>query len=301
MMDYHVPVMPIESIEGLNIKEDGIYVDLTFGGGGHSKFILENLGKGHLYAFDQDDEAESNAQKIENRSFTFMRANFRYLKKYLRIHGVTEVDGILADLGISSHQIDESYRGFSTRSQGPLDMRMNRASKVTAGSMIEEIDEYELRQILSSLGELKNASSVARAICQARINATITSTQQLVEVIQPFAPRGRRNKFLAQVFQALRMQVNEELIALEEMLFQGAETLVEEGRFVILTYHSLEDRMVKSFFNKGRIDGEVEKDFYGNLLRPLVPVNRKPVSASTSEIDKNKRARSAKLRIAQKI
>lgn len=300
MMDYHVPVMLVESIEGLEIKADGIYVDLTFGGGGHSKVILEKLDNGHLYAFDQDEETEKNAEKIDSRSFTFIKANFRYLKKYLRVHGISKVDGILADLGISSHQIDEAYRGFSTRSEGPLDMRMNQNSGVTASDLIDQIEEHDLRQALRNWGDLKNASAVARAICQARVNTPIGSTQQLIEVIEPFAPRGRQNKFFAQVFQALRIEVNDELTALEEMLFQGTEILGEEGRFVILSYHSLEDRMVKNFFNKGKIKGDVEKDFYGNLLRPLIPVNRKPLMATEIEINNNKRARSAKLRIAKK-
>ena len=281
-MDYHLPVMLKESIEGLNIKENGTYVDLTFGGGGHSRAILENLGSGNLYAFDQDEESELNSKNIKDRSFTFIRANFRYLKKYLKINGVDKADGVIADLGVSSHQIDEASRGFSTRSEGPLDMRMNRASNVTAGRLIMEAEEYELRHVLRSLGELKNASAIARAICKARANNPIESTQQLVKVIRPFARKGKENKFFAQVFQALRMHVNEELMALEEMLVQGTEILVEEGRFVILSYHSLEDRMVKNFFNKGRFKGDVEKDLYGNLLRPLVPVNRKPILASSA-------------------
>ncbi len=300
MADYHIPALLEESIEGLEIKADGIYVDLTFGGGGHSKVILEKLVNGHLYAFDQDEEAGKNAQKIDSRSFTFIKANFRYLKKYLRVHGMDKVDGILADLGISSHQLNEAYRGFSTRSEGPLDMRMNQNSGVTASDLIAKIEEHDLRQALRNWGDLKNASAVAGAICQARVNAPITSTQQLIEVIEPFALREKQNKFFAQVFQALRMEVNEELPALEEMLFQGTDILGEKGRFVILSYHSLEDRMVKNFFNKGKIKGEVEKDFYGNLLRPLVPINKKPIMATESEINNNKRARSAKLRIAQK-
>ncbi len=301
MMEYHVPVMLAESIDGLKIKADGIYVDLTFGGGGHSKVILEKLESGHLYAFDQDEEAEQNAKKIDSRSFTFIKANFRYLKKYLRVYGISKVNGILADLGISSHQIDEASRGFSTRSQGPLDMRMNQKSGITASSLISEIEDYDLRRVLRNWGDLKNASAVSRAICQARVNAPIETTQQLVDIIEPFAPRGRQNKFYAQVFQALRIEVNEESLALEEMLSEGIDVLEHEGRFVVMSYHSLEDRMVKNFFNKGKRDGEVEKDFYGNLLRPLVPINKKPIMAREEEINRNKRARRAKLRIAQKI
>ena len=301
MMEYHVPVMLEECLKGLDIKPEGIYVDLTFGGGGHSRAIAERLKSGHLYAFDQDDESESNAKEFDNRSFTFIRANFRYLKKYLKVHGITEVDGILGDLGISSHQIDEGYRGFSTRSDGPLDMRMNRDTGVSAGQLISEIEERELRNMLRKLGDLKNAHTVARVICQARANEPITTTQQLVQVVESLAPRGRRNKFLAQVFQALRMAVNEELQVLEEVLAQGIEILKKDGRFVVLTYHSLEDRLVKNFFSKGKPEGELDKDLYGNLLRPLEPVNRKPIVAVEGEITKNNRARSAKLRIARKV
>ena len=301
MSDYHVPVMLMESIEGLDIDPEGVYVDLTFGGGGHSREILKRLRSGHLYAFDQDEEAEENAQNIEKRSFTFIKANFRYLKKYLRVHGVTEVHGILGDLGISSHQIDHAERGFSTRKEGKLDMRMSKGLDTSAAEMINEISESDLVLVLRNFGEVHNARVVARAICSARTNKPIETTAELVDLISPFAKRGKRNQYLAQVFQAIRIAVNDEMGALEDVLYQGAELLRSGGKFVVMTYHSLEDRMVKNFFNKGRITGEVEKDIYGNLIRPFDPVNRKPITASLEEVERNQRARSAKLRIAQKV
>ena len=260
-MDYHVPVMLKESIEGLNIKTNGVYVDVTFGGGGHSEAILNELTEGHLYAFDQDEEADSNAMKYKERSFTFIRANFRYLKKYLRIYGVDRVDGILGDLGISSHQIDEASRGFSTRMDGPLDMRMDSHAAISAQNVIADSEENELKQMFQDLGEVRNANAVVRAICRARVQNPIETTGQLIEVIAPLAPRGRHNKFYAQVFQALRMKVNNELGALQALLLEGTELLNKGGRFVLLSYHSLEDRMVKNFFNKGNVSGEMEKDF----------------------------------------
>ena len=298
---YHVPVMLEESVRGLDLKIGGTYVDLTFGGGGHSQAILDRLEKGHLYAFDQDDDAELNAKKIKNRSFTFLKGNFRYLKKYLKAHGVLKVDGILADLGVSSHQIDEAARGFSTRLDGPLDMRMFKGSAVSAATLIAEVEESELKALLREQAEIRNASAVARAICTARANQSIASTAQLVNVVSPYAPKGKLHKFLAQVFQAIRIKVNDELAALEEMMSEGVEMLQTGGRFVIMTYHSIEDRMVKNFFSKGNIQGEAKKDFYGNLLRPLKPITRKPMVASAEEIGRNKRARSAKLRVAEKI
>ena len=306
MGEYHNPVMLRECIEGLNIKPNGVYVDVTFGGGGHSKAILEELARvdsqtGRLIAFDQDDEAKANADLIENRSFTFVQSNFRHLKKYLRLHGIKQVDGILGDLGVSSHQINEPGRGFSTRFDGPLDMRMNRSQKLTAREVINTYEQESLHRILGQYGEVRNAKTLASAICQARIGTAITSIKQLLDVIKPFAPRGRENKYFAQVFQGIRIEVNEELKALEEMLEQSAELLKSDGRLVIMSYHSLEDRPVKNYINKGKFYGEVEKDFYGNELKPFKAFNRKPIVASDQEINQNNRARSAKLRVAIKI
>jgi 16S rRNA (cytosine1402-N4)-methyltransferase len=301
MSDYHVPVMLRESVDELRIWPDGVYLDLTFGGGGHSKGILEKIDKGHLYAFDQDKDAESNAQEIRSRSFTFIRANFRHLSKYLRVYGISQVDGVFADLGISSHQIDEASRGFSTRSEGGLDMRMNQEGSLTAGEWINSVSETEMRLVIKKWGEVRNAGAVARAICSARANQQIETTTQLTSILEPLAPRGKHSKFFAQVFQAIRIQVNDEMSSLNDALEQGTDMLVKGGRFVVLTYHSLEDRMVKNFFRCGKVSGEVEKDIYGNMIRPLIPVHRKPIPASDEEISKNSRARSAKLRVAEKI
>lgn len=306
MSEYHNPVMLSECIEGLDIKPDGIYVDLTFGGGGHSKAILNELErvdsrKGRLIAFDQDDEARANADLIENRSFTFVQSNFRYLKKYLRLHGIKQVDGILGDLGVSSHQINEPGRGFSTRFDGPLDMRMNQSQKLSAKEVVNTYEQAELHRILGQYGEVRNARTLADAICKARSGRSIDTIQQLLDAIRSYAPRGKENKYFAQVFQGIRIEVNEELKALEEMLEQSAELLKSNGRLVIMSYHSLEDRPVKNFINKGKFYGEVEKDFYGNEIKPLKALNRKPIIASDKEINENNRARSAKLRVAVKI
>lgn len=301
MSDYHVPVMLRESVDELKIVPEGVYLDLTFGGGGHSQGILEKIDKGHLYAFDQDMDAELNAQEITSRSFTFIRANFRYLSKYLRVHGVDKVDGIFADLGISSHQIDEASRGFSTRSEGDLDMRMNRDGGLSAGEWINKVTETELKSVIGKWGEVRNAGAVARVICSARANKEIETTTELTKIIEPLAPRGKHSKFYAQVFQAIRIKVNDEMTALNEGLEQGTGMLKQGGRFVILTYHSLEDRMVKNFFRCGKVTGEMEKDIYGNMIRPLIPVHRKPIPAGELEISKNSRARSAKLRVAEKL
>lgn len=297
---YHNPVMLQECIEGLNIEAIGIYVDLTFGGGGHSKAILEKLNKGRLIAFDQDEDAKAEADKISERSFTFCQANFRYLNKYLKLHGVKKVQGILADLGVSSHQIDAAERGFSTRFDGPLDMRMNQQAGITAAHVLNTSSEQELHKIFGMYGEVKNAKSIAKAIVQQRVNQELKTTTDLKDALKNFAPRGKENKYFAQVFQALRIEVNEEMKALEEMLEQTAEVLEQGGRLVVLTYHSLEDRMVKNYINKGKVFGEVEKDFYGNEIKPLKAINRKPIEATAEEIEKNKRARSAKLRIAER-
>lgn len=300
-MEYHIPVMLSECLEGLNIKPDGIYVDVTFGGGGHSKAILENLENGKLFSFDQDDDAREMAEEIKSEKFTFIQANFRYLKRYLKLHGVKQVDGILADLGISSHQIDVAERGFSTRFDAELDMRMDKNSSRTAKEIINEYSEADLHKIFGMYGEVKNARSLAAAIVLARSKSPILSIEDLKAILNKLAPRGREFKYYAQVFQALRIEVNDEIKALEEMLAQSLEVLAPGGRIVVISYHSLEDRMVKNFFNMGKFHGEVEKDFFGNQLRPLRVITKKPVTPAETEIKVNNRARSAKLRIAEKI
>lgn len=289
-----------ECIVALDIKEGGVYVDVTFGGGGHSRAILEHLGEGRLYAFDQDSDAKKNTEGIDHKGFTFVAANFRYLKRYLKMYGVTGVDGVLADLGVSSYQIDEAERGFSTRFEGELDMRMDRNASKGAKEVVNTYSEKDLHKVLGMYGEVRNAKTLASAIVAARTNKPIVTSGDLKEVLVSFAPRGKENKYYAQVFQALRIEVNEELKALEEMLVQAGEVLNEGGRLVVMSYHSLEDRMVKNFINKGNVQGNEEKDFYGNLLRPLMPVNKKPITASAEEVAANSRARSAKLRIAEK-
>lgn len=298
--NYHIPVMLKECLEGLVIQPDGIYVDVTFGGGGHSRAIVEKLTTGHLYGFDQDADAKVNAEGFDKRSFTFVPSNFRNLKKYLRFYGVTAVDGILADLGISSHQIDVPERGFSTRFQGPLDMRMNVNSEVSAKEVLNEYGERDLAKIFGMYGELNQSMKIARAITAYRVNKPLETIEQLKEAVARFAPRGKEAKFFAQLFQAIRLEVNEEMEVLEEMLGQCAEVLKPGGRLVVMSYHSLEDRLAKNFINKGNFEGTDEKDFYGNLIRPLEPVNRKPIVAGDDEIARNSRARSAKLRIAEK-
>jgi 16S rRNA (cytosine1402-N4)-methyltransferase len=301
MSDYHVPVLLKESIEGLNIKPDGIYADLTFGGGGHSREILKRIKGGKLFAFDQDSDARKNAKEINESSFFFIEANFRHLKRYLKSNGIKEIDGILADLGVSSHQIDSPERGFSTRFEGELDMRMDRSADKTAAEVINRSSEEELHKIFGMYGEVRNARTLAHAVAKARANKAIKNISDLKTVLSPLAPRGKENKYYAQVFQALRIEVNEELKALEEMLEQSAEVLKPGGRLVVISYHSLEDRLVKNFINKGKFFGEVEKDVFGNFDKPFEAVNKKPLEAGEEELTVNKRARSAKLRIAQKL
>lgn len=298
---YHRPVMLTECLDGLNIRPEGTYVDVTFGGGGHSLAILEKIKGGRLIAFDQDADAEAEASKINHRSFTFCKANFRYMKQHLKLNGVTKVDGILADLGISSHQIDSPQRGFSTRFDGPLDMRMDQSSKTTASKIINEFPEEELHKIFGMYGELKNAKTVAREIARLRTVKPFATTTELKSALGKIAPRGKENKYFAQVFQALRLVVNEELRALEDFLHQCAEVTAKGGRLVVMSYHSLEDRMVKNFINTGKVFGELEKDFFGNPIRPFEAVNRKVIEASEEEINNNSRARSAKLRIAERL
>jgi 16S rRNA (cytosine1402-N4)-methyltransferase len=298
---YHKPVMLSECIEALNIQPEGVYVDVTFGGGGHSRAILEKLRGGKLVAFDQDEDARQQAELIQHRSFLFCQANFMHLKRYLKLHGIAQVDGILADLGISSHQIDSPARGFSTRFDGPLDMRMDKRGTLTAANILNDYPEEKLHRIFGMYGEVKNARTLARTICQQRASATMESSAQLVALLKPLAPRGKEFKYYAQVYQALRMEVNNELGALEQFLMQSSEVMKTGGRLVVMSYHSLEDRMVKNFMNTGKVFGELEKDFFGNPLRPFQALTRKPIEAGPSEIENNSRARSAKLRIAEKL
>ncbi|UZD21079.1 16S rRNA (cytosine(1402)-N(4))-methyltransferase RsmH [Algoriphagus halophytocola] len=296
---YHIPVMLAQCTEGLAIDPNGVYVDVTFGGGGHSREILKHLDQGHLYGFDQDMDAEANIPASEN--FTFVAANFRDLKKYLRLHGVKKVDGILADLGISSHQIDEPSRGFSTRFSGDLDMRMNQSSEISAKEVLNTYEADRLHKILGIYGEVKNAKTLAQAIVSERTAQPFETTEGFTAFLKKYAPRGKDFKYYAQVFQALRIEVNDEMGALEEMLLDAVEVLKPGGRLVVMSYHSLEDRLVKNLIMKGKFQGEVEKDFYGNLIRPLEPVSRGAVVANAEEIAANPRARSAKLRIAKKL
>lgn len=298
---YHNPVMLSESMAALAIDPEGTYVDATFGGGGHSEAILEKLKGGRLVAFDQDAAAMSQAKRITNRSFIFCQANFRYMNRYLRLNGITSVDGVLADLGVSSHQIDSAERGFSTRFEGPLDMRMNTSQSLTAAQILNEYSAEELHRIFGMYGEVRNAKSVANAIAQARVKQDFARTGNLKSVLKGLAPRGRENRYFAQVFQALRIEVNEEMKALEDFLHQCGELIQTGGRLVVISYHSLEDRMVKNYINKGKVFGELEKDFYGNPLRIFRAVNRKPVEPSEEEVARNSRARSARMRVGERL
>jgi 16S rRNA (cytosine1402-N4)-methyltransferase len=295
---YHNPVMLQESLEGLNIKQDGIYIDVTFGGGGHSKAILNQLKNGKLYAFDQDEDAQN--QVFEHPNLVFTRANFQYVEQYLKLFQVGPADGLLADLGISSHQIDEPGRGFSTRWEGPLDMRMNTKAEMTAAEVINNYSEADLHRILGMYGELRNAKTLANAIVKARTRQKISTTDELKKVLTPLAPRGKEFKYQAQVFQALRIEVNQEMEVLAGLLEQCPRILKPGGRLVVMSYHSLEDRMVKHFIQAGNVEGNLQKDLYGNILRPFEPVSRKPMEASPEEVAANPRARSAKLRIAER-
>ena len=302
MSEYHVPVMLHECVRGLAIKPDGNYVDVTFGGGGHSKEILKHLNEqGRLFGFDQDSDAKTNVSETQNRSFTFVQANFRHLKRYLKLHGVTQVDGILADLGISSHQIDAEVRGFSIRGNAELDMRMDRNAKLSAKEVVNTYSEEQLHKLLGIYGEIKNAKTAAAKIVSQRFGGDIKTTRELMELLKPIAPRNIENKYFAQVFQAIRIEVNDEMGALKDFLTQAAEVIKPGGRLVVESYHSLEDRMVKNFINKGKVFGEVEKDFFGNELKPFKALNRKPIVADQQELTKNSRSRSAKLRIAVRL
>jgi len=299
MNEYHVSVLLKESIENLNILPEGTYVDLTFGAGGHSGSILHNLSaKGHLYAFDQDADAVANA--LVDERFTLIEANFRYLRRFLRLEGVKEVDGILADLGVSSHQLDMPERGFSYRFDAPLDMRMNTQADFTAAVLLQTYSEEKLVDVLSSYGEVRNAKTLAKALVHAGKVAEIRTTFDLNRVLDQHV-LGPRFKYFSQVYQALRMEVNDEIGALKDMLTEGYEVLKPGGRFVVITFHSIEDRVVKNFFKTGNFDGEMAKDDFGNISRPFVLINKKVIVAENKEQRENARSRSAKLRVAEKI
>lgn len=296
---YHVPVMLQPCLDGLNIHPDGIYVDVTFGGGGHSREIFKHLSpKGQLIVFDQDPDAAKNAWEAPN--FHFIASNFSFLKNHLRMLKIDKVDGILADLGVSSHQFDAGNRGFSIRSNDPLDMRMNQSGDFSAFNVVNDYEEEELIKILRKYGELTSPGKIAGTICRARQKAPIQTTGELMEALAPIAPKFKDHKFFAQVFQALRIEVNNEMDVLEKFLLQCPEVLKNDGRLVVMSYHSLEDRLVKNFMKRGHLDGSIEKDFYGNVLKPLTEITRKPIVPTEEEIERNSRARSAKLRIAVK-
>lgn len=298
--NYHVPVMLEACLEGLNIKPDGVYVDVTFGGGGHSRAILERLGKnGMLIAFDQDPDAQRN--KIDDPRFLFVDQNFAFLKNNLRLLGYRQVDGILADLGVSSHQFNEPERGFSTRFDSSLDMRMDKQGKLTAADVLNTYAEEDLHKIFGIYGEVKNAKSLARTIVTARASAPIITLAEFKKAIAAHIPKGKEHKYMAQVFQALRIEVNGEIDVLERFLEQTADVIKPGGRLVVMSYHSLEDRPVKNFIAKGKFRGEVEKDFYGNQQKPFNVITRKAIMADEEELVRNTRSRSAKLRIGERI
>jgi 16S rRNA (cytosine1402-N4)-methyltransferase len=297
-MEYHNPVLLHASVDGLNINPDGTYVDVTFGGGGHSKEILSRLGpNGKLFAFDQDEDALANA--LPDERFTLINENFRYIKRFLRFYGVKEVDGILGDLGVSSHQFDVPERGFSTRFDAELDMRMSQKNDLNAYRVVNEYDEANLKRVFLDYGELKNAPALARTIVEARENRLIKTTDELKEVLMKYLPERVRNKVLAQIYQAIRIEVNQEMDVLKEFLEQSLEILKPGGRLSVISYHSLEDRLVKRFIKNGMFEGEPERDFYGNFSVPFKTVG-KLIVPDNAEIKINNRARSAKLRIAEK-
>ncbi|HQW70248.1 MAG: 16S rRNA (cytosine(1402)-N(4))-methyltransferase RsmH [Saprospiraceae bacterium] len=295
---YHLPVLLEETIEALNINPSGIYVDVTFGGGGHSRAILEKLDEnGRIYVLDQDLEAVQNVS--EDERMIFIHSNFRHLKRMLRVEGVTQVDGILADIGVSSHQFDKGERGFSFRFQGDLDMRMNQAQKLTAADVVMTYSEDELTDLFQNLGEVRNTKTLVKCICEGRLKMKIKTIEEFIHCIESVI-KGNRAKYLAQVFQALRIEVNDELTALEEMLNDAYDILKENGTLAVISFHSLEDRIVKNFFKTGNVEGELEKDDYGNIYRPFTIITKKPIEASQAELKINSRARSAKLRVARK-
>ena len=300
--EYHVPVLLMEAVDGLDIKPGGIYADLTFGGGGHSREILRRLnGTGHLYGFDQDMDALQQASELEGEgNFTFIRSNFRFLKNWMLYYGHEQIDGILADLGVSSHHFDDEGRGFSFRFDAPLDMRMNQRASLSARHIVEEYSEEQLADILYLYGELKNSRRIASAIVKGRQQQPISTTGELVEVLKPLMGYDREKKDLARVFQALRIEVNGEMLALRQMLSAATELLRPGGRLSILTYHSLEDRMVKNMVKAGNLEGKIETDVFGRSNAPLEAVNRSVITPSVAEQESNPRSRSAKLRIAMK-
>lgn len=298
---YHIPVLLHETVDGLNIQPGGIYVDVTFGGGGHSREILRRIDtKAHLYSFDQDADAEQNIPQGDER-FTFVRSNFRYLKNWMRYYGVEHIDGLLADLGVSSHHFDDEERGFSFRFDAPLDMRMNERAGTTAADIVNRYSEEQLADVFYLYGEMKNSRRLASAIVKARAAHALQTIDDLLQVVKPLMPREREKKDLARVFQALRIEVNHEMDALREMLEAALSMLRPGGRLSVLTYHSLEDRMVKNFIRAGRIDGKVQQDFYGRRLTPWRAINNKVILPSQQEQEENPRSRSAKLRIAEKL
>ena len=298
--EYHIPALLSESINGLNINPEGVYVDATFGGGGHSRAIMQKLGvNGRLFSFDQDIDAWAN--RLEDKRFTFVHSNFSFLRNFLRYYGIETVDGILADLGVSFHHFDDSSRGFSFRQDSRLDMRMNRDSKVDAATIVNTCDEDRLASLFYLYGELKQSRRIAAAIVNARNSGEIATTGQLVDVVSPFIRKSQEKKELAQVFQALRIEVNQEIDVLKRLLNQSLQVLKPGGRLVIITYHSLEDRLVKNFMRSGNVEGKVDKDFYGKVNTPWRLVNNKVITASDAEVERNPRSRSAKLRIAEKV
>ncbi len=297
-MEYHQPVLLEQSIEGLNIKPDGVYVDATFGGGGHSGEILRQLGKGKLIAFDQDEDALANLP--EDERFVFVRHNFRFLRNFLRYYGFDKIDGLIADLGVSSHHFDTPRRGFSFRFDSNLDMRMNTRSSFSARDLVNNYTVEDLTMVFRDYGELKNSRVLAKRIESGRSKSPITAVRDFVDIINDCLPRQGENQYLARVFQALRIEVNKEIDHLRSMITQAADVLRPGGRLVIISYHSLEDRLVKNFMRTGKFEGEQEKDFYGNVQRPFTPVNRKVIVPDDTEIARNNRARSARLRIAER-
>lgn len=297
---YHIPVLLKETVNGLNIKPNGLYADLTYGGGGHSREIMSRLGsEGHLYGFDQDLDAMEGALKDER--FTFVRSNFRFLKNWMQYYGVEALDGIMADLGVSSHHLDAGERGFSFRFDAPLDMRMNQQAKLTAREMVQEYTEEQLADVFYLYGELKNSRKLASTIIKARGKQPLETTGELAELLRPLLGRDREKKDLAKVFQALRIEVNGEMEALRQMLQSAIEVLRPGGRLVVLTYHSLEDRMVKNIIRSGNVEGKVEQDIFGRTKAPMKDVNHGVTTATEEEIAQNPRSRSAKLRIAEKL
>jgi S-adenosyl-methyltransferase mraW len=296
---YHIPVLLKESIDGLNIQPEGVYVDVTFGGGGHSREILRRLGKnGRLYSFDQDADAEQNI--VADSRFTFVRSNFRYLKNWMRYYKIDHIDGLLADLGVSSHHFDDESRGFSFRFNAPLDMRMNKRAGTTAADIVNKYDEETLANVFYLYGELKNSRRIAAAIVKARATHEIGTTREFIDAIEPLFKREREKKDMAKLFQALRIEVNHEMRALKEMLEGASKCLGTGGRLSIITYHSLEDRMVKNMMRTGNVEGKLHQDFYGHIETPFVLINSKVITPSHEEQEQNPRSRSAKLRIAEK-